>query len=150
MESGKSNPSMMSKSSDLKYRILFTIIGIYISGASIGMVMFYQSISVLFAHITHANIKIPKKLDQILSYIIVTPNMHKIHHHYELPYTDSNYGNIFSIWDRFFKTFSNIGNQKSVIYGIDTYMDELKTNKLGTLLKMPFKKLKKIHNSKFS
>ena len=69
------------------------------------------------------NIKIPKKLDQILSYIIVTPNMHKIHHHYELPYTDSNYGNIFSIWDRFFKTFSNIGNQKSVIYGIDTYMD---------------------------
>lgn len=132
------------------FRILFTIIGIYISGASIGMVMFYQSISVLFAHITHANIKIPKKLDQILSYIIVTPNMHKIHHHYELPYTDSNYGNIFSIWDRFFKTFSNIGNQKSVIYGIDTYMDELKTNKLGTLLKMPFKKLKKIDNSKFS
>lgn len=132
------------------FRILFTIIGIYVSGASIGIVMLYQSLSVLFAHITHANIKIPIKLDYLLSYIIITPNMHKIHHHYEMPLTDSNYGNIFSIWDRIFNTFSKIDNQKSIVYGIDTYMDKLETNKLIVLLKIPFKKLKKLNNSKFS
>jgi len=132
------------------FRILFTIIGIYVSGASIGIVMLYQSLSVLFAHITHANIKIPIKLDYLLSYIIITPNMHKIHHHYEMPLTDSNYGNIFSIWDRIFNTFSKIDNQKSIVYGIDTYMDKLETNKLIVLLKIPFKKLNKLSNSKFS
>jgi sterol desaturase/sphingolipid hydroxylase (fatty acid hydroxylase superfamily) len=35
-----------------------------------------------------------------MSYLIVSPDMHKVHHHYKLPYTDSNYGNIFSVWDR--------------------------------------------------
>ena len=132
------------------FRIIFTIIGVFVSGASIGMVMLYQSLSVLFAHITHANISIPKKIDVILSYILVTPNMHKIHHHYEMPLTDSNYGNIFSIWDRLFNTFSFINKQKSVVYGIDTYMDKSETNNLGTLLSIPFKKLKKVNNSKFS
>ena len=132
------------------FRIIFTIIGVFVSGASIGMVMLYQSLSVLFAHITHANINIPKKIDSILSYVLVTPNMHKIHHHYEMPLTDSNYGNIFSIWDRLFNTFSFINKQKSVVYGIDTYMDKSETNNLGTLLSIPFKKLKKINNSKFS
>jgi sterol desaturase/sphingolipid hydroxylase (fatty acid hydroxylase superfamily) len=43
----------------------------------------------------HANIAMPKKWDTILSYFIVSPDMHKVHHHYKLPYTDSNYGNIF-------------------------------------------------------
>ena len=132
------------------FRIIFTIIGVFVSGASIGMVMLYQSLSVLFAHITHANISIPKKIDVILSYVLVTPNMHKIHHHYEMPLTDSNYGNIFSIWDRLFNTFSFINKQKSVVYGIDTYMDKSETNNLGTLLSIPFKKLKKVNNSKFS
>jgi len=132
------------------FRIIFTIIGVFVSGASIGMVMLYQSLSVLFAHITHANINIPKKIDFILSYFLVTPNMHKIHHHYEMPLTDSNYGNIFSIWDRLFNTFSFINKQKSVVYGIDTYMDKSETNNLGTLLSIPFKKLKKVNNSKFS
>ena len=132
------------------FRIIFTIIGVFVSGASIGMVMLYQSLSVLFAHITHANINIPKKIDSIISYVLVTPNMHKIHHHYEMPLTDSNYGNIFSIWDRLFNTFSFINKQKSVVYGIDTYMDKSETNNLGTLLSIPFKKLKKTNNSKFS
>jgi len=132
------------------FRIIFTIIGVFVSGASIGMVMLYQSLSVLFAHITHANISIPKKIDIILSYVLVTPNMHKIHHHYKMPLTDSNYGNIFSIWDRLFNTFSFINKQKSVVYGIDTYMDKSETNNLGTLLSIPFKKLKKVNNSKFS
>ena len=52
---------------EIIFRITFTILCIYISGASIGMVMLYQSLSVLFAHITHANINIPKKIDNFIS-----------------------------------------------------------------------------------
>ncbi|GIS00508.1 MAG: hypothetical protein CM15mP102_13280 [Flavobacteriales bacterium] len=83
-------------------RFIFTFLGIFISGAPIGLVLMYQSISVIASQFNHANIQISNKFDKLLSYVIVSPNMHKVHHHFELPYTDSNYGNIFSIWDRLF------------------------------------------------
>ena len=132
------------------FRILFTILGVYVSGASIGMVMLYQSISVLFAHITHANISLPKNLDRIVSYILVTPNMHKVHHHFKLPLTDTNYGNIFSIWDRLFGTYSYVDDSKSIVYGIDTHINDKKIDSFSDLLLIPFKKIKKTNQSKFS
>ena len=132
------------------FRILFTILGVYVSGASIGIVMLYQSLSVLFAHITHANISLPQNLDRIISYLFVTPNMHKVHHHYKQPLTDSNYGNIFSIWDRIFGTYTFVNDSKSLVYGIDTHINDSKIDSFTNLLLIPFKKLKKTKNSKFS
>jgi sterol desaturase/sphingolipid hydroxylase (fatty acid hydroxylase superfamily) len=55
-----------------------------------------------------------------MSYLIVSPDMHKVHHHYKLPYTDSNYGNIFSVWDRLFGTFRTLPKEE-IVYGIDTH-----------------------------
>ena len=132
------------------FRILFTILGVYVSGASIGIVMLYQSLSVLFAHLTHANISLPQNLDRIISYLFVTPNMHKVHHHYKQPLTDSNYGNIFSIWDRIFGTYTFVNDSKSLVYGIDTHINDSKIDSFTNLLLIPFKKLKKTKNSKFS
>ena len=132
------------------FRILFTILGIYVSGASIGIVMLYQSISVLFAHITHANIGLPRSLDRVISFVFVTPNMHKVHHHFELPLTDKNYGNIFSIWDRIFGTYHTVKDSKSIVYGIDTHITSDKINSFSDLFLIPFKKMKKIKKSKFS
>ena len=86
-------------------RFVFTLIGVLVIGAPMGIVMLYQSMSLVATQFNHANISLPKKLDKWLSYVIVSPDMHKVHHHFVLPYTDSNYGNIFSIWDRLFGTF---------------------------------------------
>ena len=132
------------------FRILFTILGVYVSGASIGIVMLYQSLSVLFAHLTHANINLPQNLDRIISYLFVTPNMHKVHHHYKQPLTDSNYGNIFSVWDRIFGTYTFVNDSKLLVYGIDTHINDRKIDSFTNLLLIPFKKLKKTKNSKFS
>ena len=120
-------------------RFLFTFIGIFVSGAPIGLVLMYQSISVIASQFNHANIQISDKIDKLISYIIVSPNMHKVHHHFELPYTDSNYGNIFSIWDRLFGTYMEL-NKDKIIYGVDTDLDEIKNSKFTSLLKRPFKK----------
>ncbi len=103
------------------FRFIFTVIAVCITGAPIWLVFFYQSISVACAQFNHANITLPKKLDDALSWVIVSPNMHKVHHHYVQPYTDSNYANIFSIWDRLFGTFQ-ILKREHLIYGIDTHM----------------------------
>jgi sterol desaturase/sphingolipid hydroxylase (fatty acid hydroxylase superfamily) len=118
-------------------RFTFTILGVLIVGSPMWMVFLYQTISVVSTQFTHANIALPEKLDYFLSYFIVSPNMHKVHHHYKLPYTDSNYGNIFSIWDRLFGTFMYL-KKEDIVYGIDTHMKSEEHNRLNNLLKIPF------------
>ncbi|WP_044403490.1 sterol desaturase family protein [Lacinutrix sp. Hel_I_90] len=123
-------------------RFIFTLAGVFVIGTPIGIVMLYQSMSLIFTQLTHANIKLPKRVDKILSYLLVSPDMHKIHHHHVLPYTDSNYGNIFSIWDRIFGTFTTLDRTK-IVYGVDTFPNEAENSSLKHLLKQPFHKYRK-------
>ncbi len=120
-------------------RFLFTTLAVFIAGVPIGVIMLYQSLSVLLSQFNHANISLPKKVDTALSWVIVSPNMHKVHYHYKLPYTDTNYGNIFSIWDRVFIIYSKISNNH-LVYGIDSYTDINSTTNIRKLLKLPFSK----------
>lgn len=126
-------------------RFTFTLFGVFIVGAPIAIVMLYQSMSLVFTQFTHANLKMSKSLDKALSYVIVSPDMHKIHHHNLLPYTDSNYGNIFSIWDRLLGTYLYLDREK-IVYGVDTFPDEATNSNLWELLKQPFQKYKKPTN----
>ena len=59
-----------------------------------------------------------------------------------MPYTDSNYGNIFLIWDRFFGTFMKLDTDKNV-YGVDVFSDEKENSNIIDLLKQPFQKYRK-------
>lgn len=122
-------------------RFIFTVMAVFISGSPMWLVFLYQSLSVVFSQFNHANISLPEKLDHFISYFIVSPNMHKVHHHYVLPYTDSNYGNIFSIWDRIFGTFT-ILRKEDIVYGVDTHMEISEHNNLSNLIQIPFQKAK--------
>ena len=117
-------------------RFVFTLFGVFLVGAPIGIVMLYQSLSLVATQFTHANIKLPKKVDHYMSFVLVSPDMHKTHHHYRLPYTDSNYGNIFSLWDRLFGTYLPFDREK-LVYGVDVFFDEEANGKIRTLLKQP-------------
>ncbi len=123
-------------------RYIFTLLGIFVIGTPIALVLLYQSLSVVATQFNHANIKLPKKIDHLLSYIIVSPDMHKVHHHYKLPYTDSNYGNIFSVWDRLFGTYMKLDTDK-IVYGVDLFPDEKENSNIKDLLKQPFQKYRK-------
>ncbi len=123
-------------------RFVFTLAGVFIVGTPIAIVMLYQSLSLVATQFSHANIKLPRRVDTALSYVIVSPDMHKVHHHYVLPYTDSNYGNIFSIWDRIFGTFMTL-ERDAIVYGVDTFPDEEKNSNIKDLLKQPFHKYRK-------
>lgn len=122
---------------DSLLRGLFFILLIFLSGAPMYAVMIYQTLVVAFTAFTHANIVLPTRVDKALSYLVVSPNMHKVHHHRNQPYTDTNYGAVFSIWDRLFGTLSHL-NIKDVKYGLDRYYPAEKDEELVTLLKKPF------------
>jgi sterol desaturase/sphingolipid hydroxylase (fatty acid hydroxylase superfamily) len=130
------------------FRFIFTTMGVVISGTPMWLVMLYQSMSVVLSQFNHANITLPKWLDDAMSWVIVSPNMHKVHHHFVLPYTDSNYGNIFSIWDRLFGTYMKLDPEK-LVYGIDTYMKEEENAQLGRLMSIPFEEYRPPVGGKF-
>lgn len=127
---------------DSLLRGIFFLLLIFISGAPMYSVMIYQTLVVLTTAFTHANIRLPVKLDKALSYILISPNMHKVHHHWKQPYTDSNYGAVFSIWDRLLGTFMNL-DIKEVRYGLDRFYPEEKDENVMELMKKPFGKLEK-------
>jgi sterol desaturase/sphingolipid hydroxylase (fatty acid hydroxylase superfamily) len=119
-------------------RFIFTLLAVVVVGAPMWLVFLYQSLSVVLSQFNHANIALPAALDRALAWVIVSPDMHKVHHHYVLPYTDSNYGNVFSVWDRLFGTFMSMERAK-LVYGIDTHMDPKEHASVGALMTMPLR-----------
>jgi sterol desaturase/sphingolipid hydroxylase (fatty acid hydroxylase superfamily) len=120
-------------------RGIFFLIGVAVAGAPVYAVMIAQTIFVLFTQFTHANIRLPDKLDKIISFLLVSPNMHKVHHHWQQPYTDSNYGLSLSIWDRLFGTYQQL-DPSEIRYGLDRYYPNEEDENLGMLMKRPFEK----------
>jgi len=90
----------------------------------------------------HSNFRLPKRVDDVLSWVFITPNVHHVHHHYKMPYTDTNYGDILSIWDRLFGTFAQLDSEK-VIFGVDTHFEDAQNASGFFLLRMPFLKISK-------
>jgi sterol desaturase/sphingolipid hydroxylase (fatty acid hydroxylase superfamily) len=121
-------------------RGIFFLMGVFVSGAPMYAVMIFQTLLVLFAQFSHANISLPRWLDKMLSYILVSPNMHKVHHHWQQPYTDSNYGAVLSIWDRMFGTYKKLDPSK-IHYGLDRYYPNERDEDFIMLMKKPFQKL---------
>ena len=123
-------------------RGLFFLAGIFVAGAPMYAVMIYQTFLVLATQFTHANISLPRWLDKGLSYVIVSPNMHKVHHHWQQPYTDTNYGAVLSIWDRLLGTFAKL-EPSQIRYGLDRYYPNEHDENFMQLMKSPFQKVQK-------
>lgn len=121
---------------DYMVREVFSLLTVVLFGIPLAFYIFYRIATVFFTYFTHANIMLPEWLDKTLSLVFITPNMHKFHHHFERPWTDTNYGNIFSFWDRIFGTMV-YDDPRKVRYGVDVLDGNLDEN-IGYQLKVPF------------
>jgi sterol desaturase/sphingolipid hydroxylase (fatty acid hydroxylase superfamily) len=79
----------------------------------------YRLWSALNGVFEHANVRLPTALDSLLALLLVSPNMHKVHHSRDAAQTDTNYGNIFSFWDRLFSTFTPARRGMHIDYGLE-------------------------------
>tara|TARA_B100000809_G_scaffold231818_1_gene247249 strand:- start:4215 stop:5039 length:825 start_codon:yes stop_codon:yes gene_type:complete len=131
---------------DYLMREVFALLVIVLFGIPLAYYLFYRMVTVFFAYFTHANFYMPKTIDKILSLVFVTPNMHKFHHHFEMPWTDTNFGNIFSFWDRIFGTLT-YDDPKKVTFGLDL-LDSTKDQDILYQLNIPFNKKIKLTTDK--
>ena len=107
-------------------------------GATPAAFAVYRVWSALSGLLEHANIRVPLWLDTLLSLVFSWPNMHKIHHSRDVRYTDTNYGNIVSLWDRLFLTFTPARYGEKIVYGLDGF-DDPNSQATAGLLVMPFR-----------
>jgi sterol desaturase/sphingolipid hydroxylase (fatty acid hydroxylase superfamily) len=73
-------------------------------GISSDFVLIYELVFTVVVALHHSNLAIPGLLDRVLALVIVTPNLHRIHHSQVVAETNSNYGSVLSWWDRLFRT----------------------------------------------
>ena len=125
------------------WRILWLLAAIVLFGIPLWIVVLYLIFSGLNAELEHANIRLNLRIDRLLRLLLVTPNMHKVHHSRDQRETDSNYSNIFSLWDRLFGTYTSSINFPTLNYGLDGF-DVNERQTLRGLLKMPFVNYKRV------
>ena len=107
-------------------------------GASPGAFAVYRAAVALNGLLEHANLRVPRWLDRLLVLVTTWPNLHKIHHSRDAAETDTNYGNLFSIWDRLFSTFTPSREAAHVVYGL-AGLDDRATQTTAGLLALPFR-----------
>jgi sterol desaturase/sphingolipid hydroxylase (fatty acid hydroxylase superfamily) len=121
------------------WRFSFIAITAWTLGAPPAAVAVYRLLGALNSVIEHANVRIPRVLDRALVWFWVTPDMHKVHHSRERAETDSNYANLFSFFDRLFRTFTPSSRGPFVRYGIQGY-DAPEHQSIGAVLWLPFQR----------
>jgi len=118
-------------------RLLNTLFWTFLFGVPVWCLVFRQILQVVFTVSAHVNARLPDRTDRVLSWLLITPNMHQVHHHFEQPYTDRNFGDILSIWDRMFGTFARLDAQK-IRFGVDTCPIEVENASGIELMQLPF------------
>lgn len=90
---------------------------------------------------THANLRLPAGLDRFLRGLIVTPDMHRVHHSTVRAETDSNFGFNLSVWDRLFRTYRRdaAAGQEGMVFGLADFR-EPGDDRLDRLLVQPLRR----------
>jgi sterol desaturase/sphingolipid hydroxylase (fatty acid hydroxylase superfamily) len=120
-------------------RFVFIAVPAWLLGAPPAAIAIYRLLGALNSALEHANIHVPRVLDRMFVLLWVTPDMHKVHHSRERVETDSNYANLFSFFDRAFRTFTPSSRGPFVRYGIRGY-DAREHQSLGAVLWLPFQR----------
>lgn len=112
---------------------------VIIFGLSPWLLLVYELLDALVTVFSHANVIIPRFIDRWLRVIIVTPNLHRIHHSSWQPETDSNFSAVFPIWDIIFGTFRPRSRepQATMELGLENIRDR-RVQQLFWLLRSPF------------
>lgn len=99
-------------------------------------ILVFETLVLMMTVFHHSNLRLPPRLERILSRIVVTPSIHWVHHHARRRDTDSNYATLLRIWDPLFGTASRTRRTADMRIGVEGAEEE----PLGRLLLRPFRR----------
>ncbi len=113
---------------------------ILLLGPALIAVLVFEVVLNGMAIFNHANVSLPPAIDRVVRYLLVTPDMHRVHHSTLVAETNSNFGFNLSIWDRIFKTYVDqpeMGHDEMTI-GLAEFRDAKQVDQLPGMLGLPF------------
>lgn len=131
---GRFHPIEILLSMILKFGVIVAI------GAPVIAVVIFEVLLNATSMFNHSNVRMPLALDRKLRRVVVTPDMHRVHHSIEDDETNSNFGFNLSWWDRLFGTYTaqpRRGHDQMTI-GISTFRDPRRCATLSGILAIPF------------
>lgn len=90
-------------------------------GMSFDVFVFYKAVMIAVILFHHSNIAVTVRFDRALRRLVVPPSMHRVHHSELRQETDSNYGTVFSFWDRLFRSFRLREDERRIRFGIGRF-----------------------------
>ena len=122
--------------------MLYKIVLVFILGPSAVAVVLFEVVLNGTAMFNHANVRLPLWLDRIIRLVLVTPDMHRVHHSIIRREHDTNYGFAMSIWDRMMGTYTDqpVKGHDDMTIGLEAYQDD-GPSRLGWSLQLPFRGL---------
>lgn len=129
---------------EIMISMVYKVLWIILIGATPWAVIAFEILLNGAATFNHSNINISPDIDKKLRWLVITPDMHRIHHSSIPAETDSNYGFSFSFWDRLCDTYTGEPRQPqtSMDIGLTPFRDVRELGFIGLLL-LPFKALRK-------
>jgi sterol desaturase/sphingolipid hydroxylase (fatty acid hydroxylase superfamily) len=125
---------------EIALSMLYKMVWVVVLGVSPLAIVLFEMILNAGAMFNHANVALPGWLDRVLRLVIVTPDMHRVHHSVVRTEHDSNYGFSLSIWDRMAGTYTDqpLGGHQAMTIGLSAYQTDAPT-RLGWSLAAPFR-----------
>ncbi|WP_238701276.1 sterol desaturase family protein [Mariprofundus erugo] len=119
--------------------LLIKAVVVILLGAPVLAVLLFEVILNAMAMFNHANLRLPRRLDGLLRWLLVTPDMHRVHHSILRHETNSNYGFNLSVWDRWFGTWraQPEGGHQAMVIGL-AHLQQAPTHTLLYMLRLPF------------
>ena len=122
---------------EIVFSTILRLIVFLIIGMDVFTLIIYEMIMKIVIYFHHSNVRIPYKADLLLRTVILTPWMHWVHHSKLMKETNSNYGVIFSWWDRLGGSFRLKSDPKKIVYGMGKF-SEPQMQTIWGMLKTPF------------
>jgi len=112
------------------------VLTVIVLGAPALAVLIDQAIGMMFNFAEHANAAFPPRVEALVRKVFITPDLHRIHHSQDQAEQSSNFGQIFSFWDRLFGTFRPQANTWPIVTGVKSQYAAAST--IRGLLSAPF------------
>lgn len=134
---------------EIAFSMIIKCIAVLALGATPESIILFEIILNSCAIFNHSNLKIPAPLDSILRMVLVTPDMHRVHHSIHRDETNSNYGFSIPWWDRIFLTYKAQPSEphEQMRLGVPEFPHTEQTVPIWSILRMPFWKLEKTDQS---
>ncbi len=126
---------------ELFFSIFFRGASVILMGTSPLTVLIYEIVFEACTNFHHSNWRLPLRAENTINKLLITPRLHGIHHSTIIAERNSNWGTVFSFWDRLHQTLFLHKKQTDVVIGEAPYRDENELT-IGKLLLMPFRKIK--------